>query len=256
MLGKLLKYELKRSARRFCPLVIGYMIISVMLAVFSRMNFGNSDVQLAAIFAIIAAAYGILTMVLFVLGFSLSLSNFNKTLFTDEGYLMLTIPVKPCYHIFVKLISSVVWSAASIAVFLISLLIIDMDGFANDFKEFAEAVSVAFTHEPLTALLACLLMLACFADLQIFFYFVISLSNCFRHKALAGFAIVFANSIITSVISGLTSKSSVFGFLYIDTAVDINVDAHLCIMILYQLFYITVYFLLTNFIITRKHNLQ
>lgn len=255
MLGKLLKYEMKRSARRFCPLVAGYMIISVLLAVFSRMDFRNSDVQLAVIFAIIAASYGILTSVLFVFGFSLSLSNFNKTLFTDEGYLMLTIPVKPYYHIFVKLISSVVWSAASIAVFLLSLFIIDIDGFASDFKELADIISQVITHEPLTALLVFLLMLACFANLQIFFYFVISLSNCFSHKVLAGFAIVFANSIIMSFIGRFNFSSSMFGF-YIDNPNEIISNVDICFMILYQLFYIVVYFLLANFIITRKHNLQ
>ena len=32
MLGKLLKYELKRSARKFFPLVLGYMIVALIFS--------------------------------------------------------------------------------------------------------------------------------------------------------------------------------------------------------------------------------
>ena len=37
MLGKLLKYELKRSARKFFPLVVGYMIVALIFSLMLRM---------------------------------------------------------------------------------------------------------------------------------------------------------------------------------------------------------------------------
>ena len=36
MLGKLLKYELKRSARKFFPLVLGYMIVALIFSLMLR----------------------------------------------------------------------------------------------------------------------------------------------------------------------------------------------------------------------------
>jgi len=36
MLGKLLKYELKRSARKFFPLVVGYMIVALIFSLMLR----------------------------------------------------------------------------------------------------------------------------------------------------------------------------------------------------------------------------
>ena len=70
---------------------------------------------------------GIAVGALFTVGFTISLTNFHKTLFTDEGYLMLTIPVKPYYHIFTKFISSVIWSAASMVVFVPFDIVLNFD---------------------------------------------------------------------------------------------------------------------------------
>ena len=111
MLGKLLKYELKRSARKFFPLVLGYMIVALIFSLMLRYGESVKSPNFLMIFIIVCIAYGIAVGALFTVGFTISLTNFHKTLFTDEGYLMLTIPVKPYYHIFTKFISSVIWSA-------------------------------------------------------------------------------------------------------------------------------------------------
>ena len=114
MLGKLLKYELKRSARKFFPLVLGYMIVALIFSLMLRYGESVKSPNFLMIFIIVCIAYGIAVGALFTVGFTISLTNFHKTLFTDEGYLMLKIPIKPYYHIFTKFISSVIWSAASI----------------------------------------------------------------------------------------------------------------------------------------------
>ena len=108
MLGKLLKYELKRSARKFFPLVLGYMIVALIFSLMLRYGESVKSPNFLMIFIVVSIAYGIAVGALFTVGFTISLTNFHKTLFTDEGYLMLTIPVKPYYHIFTKFISSVI----------------------------------------------------------------------------------------------------------------------------------------------------
>ena len=260
MLGKLLKYELKRSARKFFPLVVGYMIVSLIFSL--MLNYGDSvrSSNFLVLFIAVCIAYGIAVVSLFIVGFTISLTNFHKTLFTHEGYLMLTIPVKPYYHIFTKFISSVIWSAASMIVFVLSLLLIDPTEYLDSVGDFINALGNGFVEEPLTSFLICLYTLTLFAGMQIFLYFVISLSNCFKHKVLAGFAIIFACNMLSSMISNLAGDLSLWNMLFMPTSrlpdTEAAFNLRLVFMTMYQFAYILAYFLLTNFIITRKHNLQ
>ena len=260
MLGKLLKYELKRSARKFFPLVVGYMIVSLIFSLMLRYGESVKSPNFLMIFIVVCIAYGIAVGALFTVGFTISLTNFHKTLFTDEGYLMLTIPVKPYYHIFTKFISSVIWSAASMIVFVLSLLLIDPTEYLDSVGDFINALGNGFVEEPLTSFLICLYTLTLFAGMQIFLYFVISLSNCFKHKALAGFAIIFACNMLSSMISNLAGDLSLWNMLFMPTSrlpdTEAAFNLRLVFMTMYQFAYILAYFLLTNFIITRKHNLQ
>lgn len=260
MLGKLLKYELKRSARKFFPLVVGYMIIALIFSLMLRYGESVKSPNFLMIFIVVSIAYGIAVGALFTVGFTISLTNFHKTLFTDEGYLMLTIPVKPYYHIFTKFISSVIWSAASMVVFVLSLLLIDPTEYLDSVGDFINALGNGFVEEPLTSFLICLYTLTLFAGMQIFLYFVISLSNCFKHKVLAGFAIIFACNMLSSMISNLAGDLSLWNMLFMPTSrlpdTEAAFNLRLVFMTMYQFAYILAYFLLTNFIITRKHNLQ
>ncbi len=260
MLGKLLKYELKRSTRKFFPLVVGYMIVALIFSLMLRYGESVKSPNFLMIFIVVCIAYGIAVGALFTVGFTISLTNFHKTLFTDEGYLMLTIPVKPYYHIFTKFISSVIWSAASMIVFVLSLLLIDPTEYLDSVGDFINALGNGFVEEPLTSFLICLYTLTLFAGMQIFLYFVISLSNCFKHKVLAGFAIIFACNMLSSMISNLAGDLSLWNMLFMPTSrlpdTEAAFNLRLVFMTMYQFAYILAYFLLTNFIITRKHNLQ
>lgn len=260
MLGKLLKYELKRSARKFFPLVLGYMIVALIFSLMLRYGESVKSPNFLVIFIVVCITYGIAVGALFTVGFTISLTNFHKTLFTDEGYLMLTIPVKPYYHIFTKFISSVIWSAASMIVFVLSLLLIDPTEYLDSVGDFINALGNGFVEEPLTSFLICLYTLTLFAGMQIFLYFVISLSNCFKHKVLAGFAIIFACNMLSSMISNLAGDLSLWNMLFMPTSrlpdTEAAFNLRLVFMTMYQFAYILAYFLLTNFIITRKHNLQ
>ena len=249
MLGKLLKYELKRSARKFFPLVVGYMIVALIFSLMLRYGESVKSPNFLVIFIVVCIAYGIAVGALFTVGFTISLTNFHKTLFTDEGYLMLTIPVKPYYHIFTKFISSVIWSAASMIVFVLSLLLIDPTEYLDSVGDFINALGNGFAEEPLTSLLICLYTLTLFAGLQIFLY-----------KVLVGFAIIFACNMLSSMISNLAGDLSLWNMLFMPTSrlpdTEVAFNLRLVFMTMYQFAYILAYFLLTNFIITRKHNLQ
>ena len=145
-------------------------------------------------------------------------------------------------------------------VFVLSLLLIDPTEYLDSVGDFINALGNGFVEEPLTSFLICLYTLTLFAGMQIFLYFVISLSNCFKHKALAGFAIIFACNMLSSMISNLAGDLSLWNMLFMPTSrlpdTEAAFNLRLVFMTMYQFAYILAYFLLTNFIITRKHNLQ
>lgn len=258
MLGKLLKYELKRSARKFFPFAIGYLIISLILSLLITTSIANYDRNFIFPLIVVGLPYIVCTAAIFILGFVISLASFNKTLFTDEGYLMLTIPVKPYYHIITKLISSVIWSAASLGFFAVSLLILDPEEFTGYLGDFVDEAVESMVQDPLMVVLVCLYFLVLFANLQVFFYFVISLANSFRHKILAGFAIVFGCNVISSIISSFVGNYSLWNLIFVVDTNFADIDYHLrtLFMIIYQLVYAVIFYFLTNYIITRNHNLQ
>lgn len=262
MLRKLLKYEIQRSAKRFLPLVLGYFVVSILISVVINIFDGNSfsSVGLDVIPVLLIILYIGLTVALFIMDFFMSVSNFNKTLFTDEGYLMLTIPVKERNHIFTKLISSVIWMTASIVVFIISLCIIDTDVLGS-LSNFVEVVVKSIHEEPLLMLLLFILTIVTFAVGQLFFYFLVSASNLFKRKALAGLIIIVCSYTISSVTGTMFNKMmdnavglGVYSIFNNNSITDINVIL-LCYTA-YQLFYGVIFYLLTNFVVTKKFNLQ
>ena len=136
----------------------------------------------------------------------------------------------------------------------------DPTEYLDSVGDFINALGNGFAEEPLTSFLICLYTLTLFAGLQIFLYFVISLSNCFKHKVLVGFAIIFACNMLSSMISNLAGDLSLWNMLFMPTSrlpdTEAAFNLRLVFMTMYQFAYILAYFLLTNFIITRKHNLQ
>lgn len=146
MLGKLLKYELKASARTLLPLYAGTLLIALVSGISmavqtNNMNkfhqsiadgvavtfssFGNSidgglytfiGVSMILVFAF-CVAVTVLTVMSVV-------QRFNHGIAGNEGYLMFTLPVKHETLLASKLLGALLWSLASLLViFLVGVLI-------------------------------------------------------------------------------------------------------------------------------------
>lgn len=121
MLGKLMKYEFKATARVFLPL---YAALLAMAAV-TKLMF---SLQLQAP-RVISMALSILLMVAaFVITLILTIQRFYKNLLTDEGYLMFTLPVETGRLINAKLIVAVVWTIVCTAVTFLALSVMAFSG--------------------------------------------------------------------------------------------------------------------------------
>jgi len=122
MLGKLLKYEFKATARMFLLMYAALLVVAsinalvlpfsdnIIVNALERLPVLNSIVTslLMISYMLLIAAVIILTLVIIVVRFYRMLG--------DQGYLWFTLPVTSNQHILSKLICAFVWSVASVFV--------------------------------------------------------------------------------------------------------------------------------------------
>ena len=123
MLGKLLKYELKATARYFVPLLATFGGITLLFKLFMMMiGFGNDPLRMTfSIF--IVTIYVVAVIALFLMCFIISFYRFYKNFYTDEGYLSFTLPVSVNLQILSKLLISIFWVVISSVAFMFSIFI-------------------------------------------------------------------------------------------------------------------------------------
>ncbi|MDD4796374.1 MAG: hypothetical protein PHO66_01235 [Eubacteriales bacterium] len=145
MLGKLLRYEIKSTARLFLPLYAALAVLGLLNRLFlsiSRLPAASFVLSLPA--ATGTAIYALTVMAAFVMTFVVMIQRFYKSLLGDEGYLMFTLPVSPAQHLVAKLTVSCLWIFASMAVTAVSLLIMLANG--QFFNSLSAGLASALQH--------------------------------------------------------------------------------------------------------------
>lgn len=119
MLRKLLKYELKATARIFMPI---YLVLIVFAFINHFMSFNASTFSVPQ--GITLTLYIIILVGMFVATFIVMIQRFYKNLLSEEGYLMFTLPVRTWKHTLCKLLVSIMWIILSSIAALASIIII------------------------------------------------------------------------------------------------------------------------------------
>lgn len=131
MFAKLLKYDLKANVKLFCLLggcALGVGCLSAIVLRLLTSNWekiaANDGLMLVMIPAIFFLFFSYLGIILYGASTQyILLYRFYKSRFTDEGYLMFTLPVKT-HHIFLSgALNNLIWSLITAVVILLSLLI-------------------------------------------------------------------------------------------------------------------------------------
>lgn len=123
MLGKLLKHELKATGRHFLLLYAAFLIITIFNKICFEITVTNNKFW-SAFQNITIVLYIIFCAAIFVITMILIINRFYKNLVCDEGYLMFTLPVTVSEHIFSKLLIAYFWSFLSSIIFLFSVCLI------------------------------------------------------------------------------------------------------------------------------------
>ncbi|MFA9382079.1 MAG: ABC transporter permease [Acetanaerobacterium sp.] len=262
MLGKLMKYEWKATARLFVPFYAAVVIFALVNRVFIQFNAGEGFMAVVAGFAMFAYVFAIIAT--FALTLVIIVQRFYKNLLGDEGYLMFTLPVKTWQHTVSKMLIASAWTLLSVVAVFVS--VIAMVANKAFWESVAKYISMyqswdIFLNKDLLVVWFVVAVLTSLVSGILFIYASIAIGQLFsRHKLVASFGAFLALNVVSQIIS-----SVLIGVLYLVNPQEFvgNVmpsESSIMIMLvgallLNALFGIGCY-LVTNHILDRRLNLE
>ncbi len=257
MLIKLLKHEYIYIIRKFTPLYILYLAMSLIIRIISsidEISLDNESTALAigVFIGIITSVYFVLFMGLLLIAMIDNVKRFKTNMFSDEGYLTNTLPVTSSQHILAKIIAGASCLVLSFIVMIAGVYIISedfsmafleifFDFINNDFLSVSTKLSISF------------LIVIGYVAFMLFCYFLEAVSSMMGHKRIYAGLVGSVLIIINSVISFNFTKI----FSYIDT--NDNDEFIRLISLTNSLYYgivAVVLFFVTSYIMKKRLNLQ
>ena len=255
MLTKLLKYEMKASARTLIPLYIAILAVAVACGVqmtilmkpiaVSGSQITFSSLLFLALFGLCIAT-GVLTLMTIV-------QRFNASLIGDEGYLMFTLPVTHTQLLSSKLIGAVLWSVIGVIVMALAagiILVFSMVSLSSGVY-FADIPPML----PFSAIYGFVQMTA--TILMIYFSIMIAQTERFSHHRVAvGVVLFFTLNWLFDGVAGLLLGTSAIPDISLlsDQFMQAYYWQMVCV-ILYKLVQCVVLFIGTRWLMQNKLNL-
>ena len=214
MLSKLLKYELRASGRILLPVYALLLVTAGCCSLFYKLAADHPyrPGVTSTLFGLLNVVFWIFVVATGAITALLMIYRFYKNYMTDEGYLMFTLPVNRHQLIWAKLLSALIYTAASavavtLSILLVLLPIADWSGFWGDLGELLSSITESLHFGVPGPLL--LLWIAVLAILTVFsgflmVYAAIALGHSFsNHKLLLSVVFFIAFSLAMQA-AGLT----------------------------------------------------
>ena len=266
MLSKLLKYEIRATARIFLPL---YVVLLAYAAIHKIISLLSSP-RMQAPEAISMFIYIMLLVAIFVVTFVVMIQRFYKNLLSDEGYLMFTLPTKPWKHIVSKLLISMMWTVVSVIAAIMSISIVAFEKIftVESMQILQKAISEFYNYFGLsTPLLIVEFLLAGIVSLVasvLIIYASIAIGQLFnRHRVLASLGAFIVLNTVSQILVTIAYAIPSFTWLRADNYV-VN-DFHTIEPIFHLVVWLSIiffgllsagYFFVTNHILSKRLNLE
>ena len=264
MLSKLMKYEIKATARVFLPLYALIIPMSLLTKVFLHTTADTFEIPRM----ITMSVYVILMVALFVMTLIVTIQRFYRNLLGDEGYLSFTLPVKTHTHIDAKLLVTLIWVLLSSLIAALSIFILAADG--NTFAqirrvwvlEFVPFLAKYGTEFWIAALEGIVLVVVSTLCQTAEIYTAITVGNLSsKHKLIAGIGAYIGFGIVMQTIASIfvSMFKPFFENYFTATNPDFPFPAinfMLLIILLMQLIYLGVFYFVTDWLLSRKLNLE
>ena len=268
MLGKLIKYEFKNTAKVMLILYAFIVAISIVGSIaLRRYWFPTNDSDIADIATVsVLVLYILAIFALFVITYVYMCIHFYKTMYSDQGYLTHTLPVRPLTTLHVKLFVSMIWMLLSFVLLFLSVIGL-LTGMSSGeiwqeiTSESWQEIAAIYGMSPgsLVVYMIVALFLSCMSYL-LWIYASLSIGQLFdQHKigasVIAGVVIYIINQIIGSATLVLTGYSSSMLTNTVFMSEELYADAMntvLYLSLLESLIGVIILYVVCN-VIVRKH---
>ena len=267
MLGKLMKYEIKATARTLIPLYIALLAFAIINKIFIGTGLAHKLEGFGSIpFILSILGYGCTMTAVFIVTFFVIIQRFYKNLLGDEGYLMNTLPVTTIANLTSKISIATFWNIVSGFVAILSIIIMafNPDAFSNFFRELFRGLSEGYAKFGMQIYIAIIeliiAVLICLVKYVTMIYASISIGHLFsKHRILSSFGAFVVLNLITGAITSAIGVS--FSFLnweniFSQSESFFPIHMILGIVILFNLVFFIAYFIITNYILKNKLNLE
>ncbi len=210
MLTKLLKYEFKDTARIIPFFYLITLIFAGMVLSAKALNIKWFQVTTSALLLLLGIAVSVITFVIIVM-------RFYKNLFSNEGYLMFTLPVKPYKLLTSKTIVSFFWMILSYGV-SIGALYTSMYGLGvmGELSIIVGELTKLGLDKGIYYIIPVALLATLYFLCQIFFAITISNRSTFHHLGVAGaFLIYIVTNIILQILEAVLT-------IFVPLSVEMN----------------------------------
>ena len=246
MLGKLLKYEFRATARLFLPIYAAIAILAGLMLLLRALPDDARGVSFLTFMVgllYVVAAFGLVVTTVVVL-----VSRFYKNLLGAEGYLMFTLPVTTGQNILAKLIPAMCWTIGSS---LLCFLVVILQNF------FSGGAPIRIPNGETAGFI--LLMLLALAAFILFCYMCMAIGQTFNeHKFLASVGAF----IIIQLVLQILGVAGAFGLFKLGALANLSFSVDnipgwsvLLGANLFMLAACAVLFLITRWLLDKKLNL-
>ncbi len=212
MLIKLIKYDIRADYKKYAITAAALILISFVVR-FADVKFGSLDdsSDWKVLFRVLVGAFITLCGSAVLLTFIFSVVRYQKKMYSDEGYLLNTIPANPVLHILSSLITEYIWLIAIAAVDVVALII--SAGGLDFWRGFLTPIRYVIEIDPAFAIYLLTFMLIFPGTLMLTLIFVINFGYLFRsHRVLAGIGgyvgLMIISNILSSVVYMISGKSN------------------------------------------------
>lgn len=261
MLRRLLKYEIKSTARIYLPLYLLLFLMAVINRIFISINSENLGIPMV----ISMTAYVSIIVAISVITLVVTIQRFYKNLLTDEGYLMFTLPVSVDANILSKLLVATLWNITSalVSVFSILVLALDRESITEFFKawgQFWELITTMDSPVFIVIFQSVVFILLSIVVAILNIYVAVAIGHLVQKHRVAGslgafFVIGLAEQIIVTLFIEISSKSGWFNFLRNMKPAD-QIQWALWAMIIGAIVLGAIFYYGTKYILKNKLNLE
>lgn len=266
MLSKLIGYEFRATRRIFFPAYLALLALSVLNAVSFALTSSLDDLSMPS--GLLMMVYVVAIMAVAFLSLAYMIVRFYQNLLGDEGYLMFTLPVRPWQLLWSKAIVSTAWMAVSVILSGISIMIVTFGGLIADgefgnllqalpilWNRLAGELGVGFIAGISAETIVCGLIAVIAFCMHV--YAALSLGQLFHRFRLGmSFVMYVLCSVVEQVVFTLLGNIASELNLFPDLSIAAGVASGLLVMILWSAITAVVYFMISNYLLSRKLNLQ